>query len=135
MAIIALVLGLATPMISRGLPGQSLRLARDDLMQGLRRAQSAAIGRNEEVVFLLDLEARSYRVSSEREAMALPDDISIDVVVGNDEVESGGRGGIRFFPDGSSTGGWIDIGFDEARHRISVDWLTGRVRMTERDAR
>ena len=38
-----------------------------------------------------------------------------------------GAGGIRFFPDGTSTGGGIEIVRKNRRFLITVDWLTGRV--------
>jgi general secretion pathway protein H len=37
-------------------------------------------------------------------------------------------GNIRFFPDGSSTGGRITISAGERREDVDVDWLSGRVK-------
>jgi len=34
---------------------------------------------------------------------------------------------IRFYPDGSSTGGSIDLSVNGEGYRIKVDWLTGGV--------
>jgi general secretion pathway protein H len=38
---------------------------------------------------------------------------------------------IRFFADGSSTGGRIELQLGERRSGVEVDWLTGRVRVDE----
>jgi general secretion pathway protein H len=35
--------------------------------------------------------------------------------------------GIRFLPDGSSTGGRITVAVGEFEQLIDVDWVTGRV--------
>jgi hypothetical protein len=36
-------------------------------------------------------------------------------------------GQIRFFPDGSSTGGRIGLSRNDRRAAVAVDWLTGLV--------
>jgi general secretion pathway protein H len=40
-------------------------------------------------------------------------------------------GSIRFFPDGSSTGGRISLSSGKSIHTVVVDWLTGHVRIVE----
>ena len=44
------------------------------------------------------------------------------------------RGGIRFFPDGSSTGGYIALADDKTEYRVKVDWLTGHISIADRNA-
>jgi general secretion pathway protein H len=41
------------------------------------------------------------------------------------------RGRIRFFPDGTSTGGRVTISRDDRKFDITVDWLTGLVAISE----
>ena len=36
-------------------------------------------------------------------------------------------GGIRFFPDGSSTGGSVLLSVDERKWYVTVGWLTGEI--------
>jgi general secretion pathway protein H len=43
------------------------------------------------------------------------------------QVRNENEGGIRFDPDGSSTGGRIELGEGPRKIEIGVDWLTGRV--------
>jgi len=40
-------------------------------------------------------------------------------------------GGIRFFPDGSSTGGRISVARGQRTLVVEVDWLLGRVSVNE----
>ena len=40
-------------------------------------------------------------------------------------------GAIRFFPDGSSTGGEIMLAGAAGTFFVRVDWLTGRIRIDE----
>ena len=46
-------------------------------------------------------------------------------------MEAEGIGRIRFFPDGASTGGNVELELGEAVWRIEVNWLTGEVSMLE----
>ena len=41
------------------------------------------------------------------------------------------EGAIRFDPDGSSTGGRIELGLGPKRIQIGVDWLSGRVSVAD----
>ena len=132
LGIIALLLTLASPMISRGLPGAALKTAASDIAQGLRRTQSAAITGNAEAVFSLDTEARSFSAGRAARRQALPEEISLRLIVGEQEIE-GSAGGIRFFPDGSSTGGRVSLTLGDRTVDVSVDWLTGRVRLRDGD--
>ena len=47
------------------------------------------------------------------------------------EVTGGNSGGIRFFADGSSTGGHISVLMDRREWRINVAWLTGDIALEE----
>jgi general secretion pathway protein H len=47
------------------------------------------------------------------------------------ETSGNHLGSIRFFPDGSSTGGSISLASGRETHTVVVDWLTGRVRISE----
>jgi general secretion pathway protein H len=38
---------------------------------------------------------------------------------------------IRFFPDGTSTGGRLTLALGERQEHVVVDWLTGAVSITE----
>jgi len=46
-----------------------------------------------------------------------------------EDVQHPGQARIRFFPDGSSTGGNIELSRKHREVRIDVDWLTGTVAM------
>ena len=63
--------------------------------------------------------------------MTLPDGIDITIETARQEQVSEGEAGIRFYPDGSSTGGNIQLSRGETVWRIDVNWLTGEVRLRE----
>ena len=56
-----------------------------------------------------------------------PEGIELKLLTAQTEVESERKGAIRFYADGSSTGGRITVSAGERKYLVDVDWLTGRV--------
>jgi general secretion pathway protein H len=84
-----------------------------------------------DALLTLDMESREYLSTGEGEAHKLPDNIDIKLFTAQTEVTSEKRGSIRFYPDGSSTGGRITVASGERKYLVDVDWLTGRVSIDE----
>ena len=57
----------------------------------------------------------------------MPTGSHITLYTAQEEQLSGTIGAIRFFPDGSSTGGGVALSLGAERYDILVDWLTGGV--------
>ncbi len=127
MAVLALVLLIVPPMFSGSLSTAELRSAAREVAAGLREARSRAITRNRDIAFTLDVDARRYRIDDEEEARQLPAGPSISLVTARSEQLDEVIGSIRFFPDGSSTGGRVTLGGDARKYHVEVDWLTGQV--------
>ena len=64
----------------------------------------------------------------------LPDDLEISLFTARSERLGPNSGAIRFFPDGSSTGGRLTLSTERLGMAVDVDWLTGKVRILEGDA-
>ena len=67
--------------------------------------------------------------------IALPESLALRLYSAQSELSSQTTGSIRFFPDGSSTGGAITVSGPKLAYRVNVDWLTGAVAIVEQDAR
>ena len=61
----------------------------------------------------------------------LPQGIVLELVTAEREMLAERRGGIRFFPDGSSGGGRVTLTLAGLERRVDVAWLTGRVTVSE----
>lgn len=133
-AIVALGAVVAVPILSDPAPGARVRAAARELVAGLREARSEAILRNREVVVTLDLETRSYQLSSGQRRRALPSDIEVSLIAAEIERLSERAANIRFFPDGSSTGGQIRLSKSGQLYEVTVPWLTGRATSNDRAA-
>lgn len=132
MAIGAALVALAPPLIQRALPGVQLKGAAREVAAGLRFVRNAAVASGSEQRFRIDVEGRRFWVGSEQKS--LPESIELDLFTAQSELEGEGIGGIRFFPDGASTGGSVTLSHGERGYKVKVDWLTGMVRIAEVDA-
>jgi general secretion pathway protein H len=124
LAVLGLALGLVLwrgPMRS---PALEARVAADSFAQALRAARAQAISEGRPVSFVLDVRRHEYETEG-----ASPQSLPIAPTV----TISASVTGIRFAPDGSSSGGRIV--FEDGGHAVSVNvgWLTGRVTTTDKD--
>lgn len=95
----------------------------------LRAARSSAIRDHSEVVVSFDIERRLLITGSVAREIKIPKASEILLKVAASETPTDNRGSIRFFSDGSSTGGTVEFSYGNKKKVISVDWLTGRVQI------
>jgi general secretion pathway protein H len=133
LAIMGFILTLALPMISGGQGRADLRTAADTISGALRAVRSRAIAQNHEEVFLVDTDRAQYHASG-AEPVSLPRNIKLMLFTTTQEQIAAGVGAIRFYSDGSSTGGGVSLIKGDARYDVLVNWLTGRVSTDDRHA-
>lgn len=76
----------------------------------------------------LDFEHRRFAVPPEAHGGEWPEDYRIEAVVASQDVTGERTARIRYYPDGSSTGGSIRVIRPSGEGvRLRVDWLTGRI--------
>ncbi len=92
----------------------------------LRTARGRAISENAETVMAVDIANNRYVVSGQP-ASQLPEDLTIGLFTARSELFDDAAGQIRYFPDGSSTGGEVVVSDGRSTFRVRVEWLTGRV--------
>lgn len=118
---------LAVPIISKVMPGTELKGAARQITAGLRRARSQAITQKVQTTLTLDVEQRQFTLSGDKRNYALPEQLDISLLTAQSELQQAKVGSIRFYPDGSSTGGRITLASGALQYAVSVDWLTGQV--------
>lgn len=124
LVIAGLVLALVGTSISRSISGAEMRTAAGKIASSLRYTRTRAILDKQEQVFLVDAENRSY-LAPKREAVELPEGMEVLLTTARSELTAESVGGIRFYPDGGSTGGSIELDANGRIYRINVAWLTG----------
>lgn len=122
-----LIIATIPPMLTGTISSTETRAAARQLAAGLRHARSQAIATHRETALTLDLERRRFRTTSGRHDVQLAQDLDLTLTTADSEITGTGMGNIRFFPDGSSTGGRIEIADERRRYILDVDWLTGRI--------
>ena len=84
-----------------------------------------------DAVLTLDVESREFNTTIDPQWRKLPDNLELRLYGAQSEVASERKGSIRFYPDGSSTGGRITVASGERKYLVDVDWLTGRVSIND----
>ena len=92
----------------------------------LQLARAQAMSSNAETVVRIDAQKHQFGVG--RSMHALPRGMSVALTVAETE-RRGDVGGLRFYPDGQSSGGEIVLALDGWSSRIFVNWLTGEARV------
>jgi general secretion pathway protein H len=127
LAIIALLLAITPPLITAAIPGAELKASARRVAAGLRLAREEAIRTGHDVTFTLDLETHSFEVDGRFRQGKLPKGLDLKLEAAETEMLDEHRGAVRFFPDGSSTGGRVILSRHDTGYQVGVQWLTGRI--------
>jgi general secretion pathway protein H len=131
LTIIVIAYAVAAPRMSGGVSGVELKSSARKVAAGLRQARNIAVGQRKEAVLQVDLDRRLFRLTGEEHDYALPEQVDLKLYTAQQELVGEKLGSIRFFPDGSSTGGRVTVAAGERKYDIDVDWLTGRVDISQ----
>jgi len=119
--------------LSSGNDSTELKVAARDIVSALRYARGQALIYHQETTVTLDLAENTYTVSGQDKVYPIPKAIDVTVVTAQSELTEGSAS-IRFFADGSSTGGRINLELGKAAWQIDINWLTGQIELDEADA-
>ena len=135
MTVIALMATMAVPMIQRVTPGVEMQTAAEGLRTELRLARSDAIQENRETWLMIDVDTGVYPRNLAARVQTVPPAIRLTLLTARREQIDETRGNIRFFPDGTSTGGAVRLLRDDRTYEVAVDWFDGRVSINETEAK
>jgi general secretion pathway protein H len=127
LVIAALMGGVVAPNLMPTIAAARFRSAVNDVVSGLRVVRSDALIQGRESVFVLDIERHGYQLSGKSRVYILPDSIELALFTAEQERQGKKQGGIRFYPDGSSTGGRITLTGAGRSEYVDVSWLTGAI--------
>lgn len=130
LAIISLAMALVATSLSRSISAAESRVAARKIVAALRYTRTQAILKKSAMVFSVDTENRSYQAPG-RKTVELPEGMDVLLTTARSEMTSEAVGGIRFFPDGGSTGGRVDLYVNGREYRVDVAWLTGEASLAK----
>jgi type II secretion system protein H len=127
LAIAAGVAALALPALRSPSPAIQIEATARNMAAALRSARLMALSRGRDAWFTRDLAARRYTADGAGKSGSIPTAFAIRMIAARSQIDAGSVGRVRFFPDGGSTGGRIELTGSANAVTIDVDWLTGRV--------
>jgi general secretion pathway protein H len=134
MLAVILLIGIAAAAVSvsvtQGLASARINAASSELAATLRATRAQAIVKGAQQNFDVDTRTDTY-LNLKRQAVALPKGLKLSITSAKDDQPNDHTGRIRFFPDGSSTGGRITLTSGKREWHINVSWLTGEVRVVD----
>ena len=152
LAIAGLMTALVPAMISAAVPGARLKSHALELAATLREARNTAVSRGVTVDVIVESEAEETRTPrytvTGGASEELPENIALNVAYTTPALTSqsirqstsqstsqenhrlDGQFNLRFYPDGSATGGSIELRQDRWAYRIEINWLIGSIAVT-----
>lgn len=127
LVLIALIMTLAATSISTSISAAETRALSRDMVAALRYTRGQAIVKREEQRLVINAGEKSYTIPVKDKTVTLPQEIDISLLTAESELTGEQSGAIRFFPDGSSTGGKVTLHLNQREWVITVGWLTGEV--------
>jgi general secretion pathway protein H len=124
--VLAIVAGLAGARMSARSGSGALQATAYDLAARIRAARSRAIRGGSDQLVVIDL-AKRVVSNGGGAPLGIPETITVLTDTSSAEQRSSSAAGIRFHPNGSSTGGKIRLEQGRQAFEIRVNWFTGRV--------
>jgi general secretion pathway protein H len=130
LAIIGLITAVTVPFVVRDKGTVAMRAAARQIAGMLREARSNAVVHNRIELFSADAAEGSFALAH-RAVHHLPRGVEMTLTTTAEQARSATAGTIRFYPDGTSTGGGLELRQNGHDTQVLVDWLTGRTRIVD----
>lgn len=127
MVIIVLATSAVTLSLRPGSGPSGLKASAQQAAAYFRTARAGAINKRVENVVIIDTRRRQIRSKNAVKPLEISSSINLVITAADNERRAGDIVGIRFFPNGSSTGGTLLLKRDQLGYEIRVNWLTGHV--------
>ena len=132
-AISATILATLVPNFTPAIERTKLHAAARDIASALRHCRGYAMIRGEDAIFEIDTSKNTYQITGRKKGYQIPESIELSLFTTTTETLSDHAGRIRFFPDGSATGGRVTLIGQNQTLVIDVNWLTGEIKLGDKD--
>jgi general secretion pathway protein H len=129
LVIAAFITALVVPRLTGATEKAAVRSAARELEAALRSTRSIAMAQGRPQALIVDTASGAFQQGAHMGR--LPGGVHLLLTTTSGDRLDAQTGRIRFFPDGTSTGGGIDIWAGNDRSQVLVDWLSGRVSIEE----
>jgi general secretion pathway protein H len=130
LAILGMVAVLAVPRLARPPGPVEIRIAADQIAAVFRSDRNAALRLRQPVLSAVDVSHGMVIAGAGDGVVHIPRGVKIQFVQSSRVLASEGSG-IRFLPDGRSSGGAVTLSRGDFSYSVLVNWLTAGVRVTK----
>jgi len=130
LGILTLLLAIIPPSLPNVINSTKIKTATRDIAASLKITRSQAINQQREARLTLNVKNKLIHLGKQQKRLELPEGTELSLVTASTEQRSEDEGSILFFPDGSSTGGRIEVAYAQDRFMIDVNWLTGKIKIS-----
>ena len=117
--------------ISSGNQSSQLKATARDLSSAFRYARGQALISHKEIAVTINLAENSYQIEGRNKTFEFSDEIEVTLVIAEEEFNNDDEtASIRFYADGSSSGGRVNLDWGKLNYQIDINWLTGQVEIT-----
>ncbi|MAM71678.1 MAG: type II secretion system protein GspH [Gammaproteobacteria bacterium] len=129
LAIVALITSVSIPFFSPVIDNYQVKGAAQEITDSLKLTRQQAMLDNTDYAFILNVKDFSYQSPVKSKKLKAPENVEINLITADSELVDENIGAIRFFHDGSSTGGTITLSLNNKQYAITINWLTGHISM------
>ena len=133
MLVVLVILGLVVGLVVARGPSRSPRLelqtSASRLAQTMRLARTRAIATNHATTVVVDVANHRFAMDG-GPVILLPATVAMAAVTVAGSA-AGNKAAFTFEPDGSASGGRVDLASGALLLRVSIDWLTGRISVAD----
>jgi len=130
-ALAAATFTLVPRLFGAGVSGAELKSNVRTVAAAMKLARDAAINTRRDAFVTVNVESRELTASFDTKVHQLNNQLEIKLFTSQADQINAATASFRFYPDGSSNGGRITIVANEREFAIDIDWLTGRVTVTD----
>jgi general secretion pathway protein H len=127
LGVMALITAMAMPMLTGAQARTDLQATARTIAAALRSTRNLAMTDGHVEIFVVDTAHNLFRPAESRVPRRIPNDVQMLLVTTTDDSVDATTGSIRFFADGSATGGAVRLSNGKASLDVLVDWLTGYI--------
>jgi general secretion pathway protein H len=132
MFLAAITIGVVATQFSGVASGFELKAESRKLAALLRHTRTRAISHSLSLGVVSLADGVQYQILPDGDEVALPEGIYLSINPGADEVVFA-QPGVYFYPDGSSSGGTLQLKSDAGDYTVEVNWLTGEVALAHQN--
>jgi general secretion pathway protein H len=133
--LVVLLLALAMTMVPRlvgsGVSGADLKSNARAIASAMKVTRDAAINTRRDQFVTLNVNSREFTTTATDTVYRLHEKVTLKLFTSQADQINETTASFRFYPDGSSNGGRVSVIANEREFAIDVDWLTGRVTVSD----